>query len=347
MTTPRSTITATLLFGAIMINPALAQIPGPQATMSMGTTPSPTCAFMKKKVSFRNNQISMAGELYIPEGREAQGKLPAIVVAHPAGAVKEQAPASYARGLAAQGFIVLTFDASHQGESGGEPRYLENPFERMEDIRCAIDYLTTLPTVDAQKIGAMGICAGGGYTIATATTDRRIKAVAGVVTTDAGTAMREGWLGGTPVAEQLKLLEAASAQRTAQANGQPTAYGGYVPDAPDSSLPNTMQEAYDYYRTPRAQHPNSVNKVMFTSFNYLFTFAATDRIDTLLTQPLLLISGSKADSFRFSQKFFDLAASRKKELYVIKGATHVDLYDREAPVNEATAKLGSFFKENL
>ena len=191
------------------------------------------------------------------------------------------------------------------------------------------------------------MCAGGGYSIAAATTDRRIKAVAGVSATDAGSAMREGWDGTTPVAEQLKLLEAASIQRTAEANGKHIAYGGYVSNELDRNLPNTMQEAYEYYRTPRAQHPNSVNKVMFTSFIPLFTFSATDRVDTLLTQPLLLIVGSKADSIRFSKRFIDLAASKEKELYVIDGATHIDLYDKPRFVEPAATKLATFFFKKL
>lgn len=308
---------------------------------------APAEPFTKKKVSFRNNQFQMAGELYLPTGYEKLGKLPAIVVVHPAGAVKEQSPADYARRLAAKGLIVLTFDASHQGESGGEPRFVEHPADRIEDIRCAVDYLTTLPFVDSGRIGAMGICAGGGYSIAAATTDRRIKAVAGVSATDAGTAMRDGWLGGAPVSEQIKLLEMASAQRTAEANGQPVAYGPYVPNALDTSLPVTMQEAHEYYRTPRAQHPNSVNKVTLTTFNPLFAFAATDRIDTLLTQPLLLVVGSKSDARRFVDLFHEKAASQDKEIVVIDGATHVDLYDKPQYVEPAAARLAAFFAAKL
>jgi len=344
MRTVFSRLTIASLLGATVIACASAQAAENQAEVS---SPASASSFTKKKVSFKNNQVSMAGELYLPKNYEALGKLPAIIISHPAGGVKEQAPAPYARGLVEKGFIILTYDASHQGESGGEPRYLENPFDRVEDIRCAVDYLTTLPFVDSNRIGAMGMCAGGGYSISAATTDRRIKAVAGVSATDAGSAMRDGWDVPNPVSEQLKLLEAASAQRTAEANGKPIAYGGYVPNELDRNLPNTMQEAYEYYRTPRAQHPNSVNKVMFTSFIPLFTFSATDRIDTLLTQPLLLVAGSKSDAMHFSKKFIDQAASKKKEIYVVKGATHIDLYDKEAPVGEAVAKLGSFFKGNL
>ena len=334
MRTALSRFATTIVLGALMT----AAVPTQAATPDL---------FTKKKVSFKNSTFQMSGELYLPAGYEKLGKLPAIVVAHPAGAVKEQAPASYARGLAAKGLVVLTYDASHQGESGGEPRCVEYPADRIEDIRCAVDYLTTLPFVDSSRIGAMGICAGGGYSIAAATTDRRIKAVAGVSATDAGTAMRDGWLGGTPVAEQLKLLEMASAQRTAEANGQPVAYGPYVPNAPDKNLPNTMQEAYVYYRTPRAQHPNSVNKVTLTTFNPLFNFAATDRIDTLLTQPMLLVVGSKSDARRFTDLFHEKAASKDKALVVIDGATHVDLYDQPKYVDPATARLAAFFAAKL
>lgn len=336
---------AAIFIGAVQAATPLTT-PG-KAAAEATSPPSSTESFTKMKVNFKNNQFKMAGELYLPKNHQAMGKLPAIVISHPAGSVKEQSPSHYAKGLAEKGFVVLTYDASHQGESGGEPRYYESPFDRLEDIRTAVDYLTTLPYVDNNRIGAMGLCAGAGYSIATATTDRRIKAVAGVSTTDAGSAMRDGWDGKNPVSEQLKLLEQASAQRTAEANGQPVAYGGYVPGAPDSSLPNTMQEAYVYYRTPRAQHPNSENKVAFTSFIPLFAYSSTDRIDTLLTQPLLLIAGSKADSIRFSEKFYELAASKKKELYFIDGATHVDLYDIPQYVQPAISKLGEFFAENL
>ena len=125
---------------------------------------------MERKVFFKNNQIEMAGILFLPEGFDENKKQPAIVISAPAGAVKEQSPALYGKKLAQKGFITLVFDTSHQGESGGEPRYLENPTERVEDIRCAIDYLTTLPYVDRERIGAMGICSGGGYSVSAAMT---------------------------------------------------------------------------------------------------------------------------------------------------------------------------------
>jgi len=302
---------------------------------------------MKRQVTFRNNQIDIAAELHLPAGFDEAGSYPAIVGTHPAGAVKEQSPGLYAGKLAEKGFIVLTFDASHQGASGGEPRLVENPFERVEDVRSAVDYLTTLPFLDAGRIGAFGICAGVGYSISAATTDRRIKAVAGVSATDAGSAIREGWDGKLPVSEQIKMLEAVAAQRTAEAKGTAVAYMPYVPETVDENTSVTMREAHEYYRTPRAQHANSCNKVMFTSLDKLLTFSAADRIDTLLTQPLLLVVGSKSDARRYVDTFYAKAASNDKELFVVEGATHVDLYDVPQYVEPAVAKLAAFFSDKL
>jgi len=302
---------------------------------------------MKREVKFRNNQIEISAELYLPPGLDKARSYPAVVCTHPAGAVKEQSPALYAGMLAEHGFVVLTFDASHQGASGGEPRFLEDPFARVEDIRCAVDYLTTLRFVDAGRIGAFGICAGAGYSISAATTDRRIKAVAGVSATDAGSAIREGWDGRLPVSEQLKMLEAVSAQRTAEAKGAAVQYMPYVPETVDEKTSVTMRQAHDYYRTPRAQHPNSPNKVMGTSLDKLLTYSATDRIDTLLTQPLLLVVGGESDARRFVTAFHQKAASHDKELVVIEGATHVDLYDVPQYVQLAVAKLATFFSSKL
>ncbi len=302
---------------------------------------------MRQLVTFKNNQIDIAAELHLPISFDKAGSYSAIVCAHPAGSVKEQSPALYAGMLADRGFVVLTFDASHQGASGGEPRFLENPFERVEDVRSAVDYLTTLPFVDGARIGAFGICAGAGYSISAATTDRRIKAVAGVSATDAGSAIRDGWDGKQPVSEQIKMLEAVAAQRTAEARGAAVQYMPYVPETVDENTSVTMREAHDYYRTPRAQHPNSPNKVMFTSLDRLLAFSAADRIDTLLTQPLLLVVGSKSDARRYVDTFHEKAASNDKELFVVEGATHVDLYDVPQYVELAVAKLADFFSDKL
>lgn len=300
-----------------------------------------------EKVSFKNNNFVMAGILYLPENFDKAGKYPAIICSNAAGAVKEQAAHNYAERLVKHGFVILTFDASHQGESGGEPRYLENPAARVEDIRKAVDYLTTLPFVDNERIGALGICAGAGYSINAAMTDRRIKAVATISATDPGAVMRDGWLGDTPVAEQIELLETVSRQRTAEANGAPPQYGPYVPETIDDSISIvTFREAHDYYRTPRGAHPNSENKVLLTSLDKILGYSSFYLIETLLTQPLLAVAGSASDARYLSERAVD-KANCDKELHLIEGATHVDLYDIPKHVDKAANKLIQFFREKL
>lgn len=147
---------------------------------------------MKSDVKFKNNTILLAGNLYVPSEFDEAKKYPAIVVSHPGGGVKEQAAGLYADKLAELGFVTLAFDASNQGESEGTPRYFEDPYARTEDVRAAVDYLTTLSFVDTDNIGALGICAGGGYTVAVSQTERRIKAVATVSMVDIGSLFGEG-----------------------------------------------------------------------------------------------------------------------------------------------------------
>lgn len=302
---------------------------------------------MKREVTFKNKSMDIAGELHFPPGFDEAKTYPAIVVAHPAGAVKEQSPAFYATRLAAKGLVVLIFDASHQGASGGDPRLLEDPFERVEDVRCAVDYLATLPFVDAKRIGSLGICAGGGYSIHAAATDHRIKAAAGVSASDPGAAIRTGWDGNQPASVTLGMLDMVGAQRTAEAKGGEVQHMPYVPETVDANTGNTFAEAREYYRTPRAQHPNSCNKVRLISLDKLIAFSATDRLDTLLTQPLLIVVGSKSDARHFSDKLFNAAASADKELFVVEGATHVDLYDIPKYVDPAIEKLADFYFTKL
>ena len=300
-----------------------------------------------KKIKFNNKGVEMAGNLFLPEKMEAGKTYPSIVCTCPAGSVKEQSSGLYAQKLAEQGFVALAFDPSHQAESGGYPRYEENPYDRVEDIRSAVDYLTTLPFVDRNRIAAMGLCAGAGYTINAALTDRRIKVVAGVSGTDAGAVIRDGWTGGVSREEKIKFLEMVSEERTAVANGAEPIYGNYVPENVTDDLPVTMKEAHDYYRTPRAQYPTSENKVLLTSMSNIYTFEAFHLMDELLTQPLLMVVGSKSDALYVSERAIERAASKIKELYLIDGATHIDMYDRQPYVDEAVGKITSFLNSNL
>ncbi|MCK0472813.1 alpha/beta hydrolase [Halalkalibacter sp. APA_J-10(15)] len=300
---------------------------------------------MGKSVTFKNGNLNIAGHLYLPEEFEESKKYSGIVVVHPGGGVKEQTAGVYAEKLSKQGFVALAFDASCQGDSEGKPRLLEDPYARVEDVRCAVDYLTTLPYVDQEKIGALGICAGGGYAVAAAPTERRIKAVATVSAVDIGAMFR----GEGNIETQFQTLEAVAKQRTAEANGAEVHFLTYAPDTLeeiDENTPVLMREAYDYYRTPRAQHPNSPNRFRFTSVDKLMAFSAIGQISTYLTQPMLLIVATEAETHAYSEQFYELS-NGPKELFWVEGATHVAMYDIPEYVGQAVPKLTDFFGKNL
>ncbi|OPG97363.1 hypothetical protein B2I21_15965 [Chryseobacterium mucoviscidosis] len=301
---------------------------------------------MKKLVAFKNGQLNMAGNLYLPEGFDESKKYAGIVVVHPGGGVKEQTAGLYAQKLSEQGYVALAYDASHQGESEGEPRLLEDPYVRVEDVRSAVDYVTTLPFVDQEKIGALGICAGGGYAVVAAETERRIKALATVSAVDIGAMFREET---GSIEAQLQTLEAVAKQRTAEANGAESVFQNYVPDSPeafDEHTPSYLRERYEYYRTPRGQHPNSSNRFLLTSVDKILSFSAIDeKISNFLTQPLLIIAGTEAEDTRdYSKQVFELS-NGSKELFWVEGATHISLYDKD--VDRAVPKLTEFFGNNL
>ena len=297
-------------------------------------------------VCFKNGNLKMAGHLYLPAAFDKNKKYPAIITVHPAGGVKEQTSGLYAQKLAEQGYVALAFDASHQGESEGLPRFLEDPTKRVEDIRSAVDYLTTLSYVNQDRIGLLGICAGGGYSLSASQTDRRIKAVAVASAVDMGLTTRTGWDGKLPLSEQVRFLESVAKQRTAEANGAKSVYSNYVPEKIDENTIQDMREAHEYYRTPRAQHPNSTNQMLFTSNDRIMAFDAFSQLGTLLTQPALFIVGTKAGSRWQGELAYKLTNS-PKELFYIDGATHMDLYDGKQYVPQVVTKLKAFFEENL
>lgn len=301
-----------------------------------------------KKVTFPNRGIEIAGNVYLPEDFDASKKYPAIIVGHPAGGVKEQTAGLYAKKLAEKGFLTLAFDASYQGESDGNPRGLEDPAIRVEDFRCAADFLATQPYVDSSKIGAMGICGGGGFAISAAITDHRIKAVAGLSAVDLGRLRREG-LNGTLAASIQARLDAVAEQRIKEVNGGEIKYVPYVPNSLDEipeGAPEMYREGYEYYRTERAAHPNSTNKYVFTSLDKLIAFTAFDNLELLAPRPLLMIAGSRADSLYFSKEAVE-TAKPPKELFIIDGASHIDMYDKPEYVKQAVTKLADFFGEHL
>lgn len=265
------------------------------------------------------------------------------------GGVKEQTSGLYAQQLAKRGFATLAYDASHYGESGGLPRDLENPSDRVQDIRSAIGYLASLPQIDASRIGTLGICAGGGYTLHEAQNDLRVRAVAGVVTYDIGDATRNG-IEGLPVtaSHRTKLMQSVDEQLNKEASGAPVLVEQLLPsrDTLNDSTPNFVREATDYYLTPRGAHPNAHNRYVVTSPGLHIAYYPLEHIDLISPRPVLLIAGEKAETRKFSQQAYD-RSKKPKELIIIPGASHFDLYDKPQFVNPALNKLAEFFSKNL
>ncbi|MFB7957601.1 alpha/beta hydrolase [Streptomyces sp. NPDC056045] len=299
-------------------------------------------------ITFPNGQITMAGNLYLPEGLDRTIRHAAVVVVHPGGGVKEQAAGLYASKLAEQGFVALAFDASFQGDSGGEPHHLEDPYARVEDVRAAVDHLQTLDFVDPERIGALGICAGGGYAVNAAMTDYRIKALTTVSAVNIGTSFRRGWYGTDSDAAAVPTLQAVARQRTAEASrGAEPTYLPYVPAEPDENTPRDLAEASEYYLTPRAQHPNAKNKFLFTrSVSRIFAFDAFHMVEDLLTQPLLVVAGSEAGSLWMSTELHGRARTTK-HLRIVEGGTHMDFYDIPKYVDQAISAATPFFTKHL
>jgi fermentation-respiration switch protein FrsA (DUF1100 family) len=295
------------------------------------------------KVSFPNQLAKMSGTLFVPANIEKGKRYPAIPVAHPFGGVKEQTAGIYARKMAEKGYVTLAFDASHQGESEGYPRDTESPSERMEDIRCAIDYLTTLPIVDHDRIGIMGVCAGGHYAMGVAPTEMRAKAIASVSLWDLGVTARTGWPGES---DRTAMLTEIGNQRTAEARGETIRRDPSLLQEKPPNLPVVIEESYDYYRTPRAQRADSRSVFIFTDYARLMDWNYYWQIETIAPRPVLFIVGTAAATVFMSKAGFDQAAE-PKEWFEVPGATHHQMYDDETSVTQAVGKLGEFFGHYL
>ncbi len=302
----------------------------------------------KRNVTFNAHGLQVAGILNLPVNFEENKKNPAIVCVHPGSSCKDQTAGIYAGKLAELGYVTIAFDASYQGESEGEPRYIEIPAARVEDIRCAVDYLTTLDFVDENRIGVLGVCAGGGYAVNAAMTERRIKAVGTVVGANIGRVYRE-------TLDTIPTLEAVGQQRTAEARGAEPMITNWIPHNQEEREQAGITdidiiEAVDYYTTSRGQCPNSPNKLKFTSLGPVLGFDAFHLAEVLLTQPLQIIIGDKQGgfgSYRDGHELYKKAASEKKDLFILEGVSHYDLYDQPEPVRKAVEKLDAFYRENL
>ncbi|MGC5311825.1 alpha/beta hydrolase [Micromonospora zamorensis] len=303
---------------------------------------------MRTDVTFDSGGMKIAGHLYTPEDGQA-GPRPAIVVGHPASGVKEQAAGLYARRLAEQGFITLAFDAAYQGESDGSPRGLEDPAHRVEDIKSAVSFLTTRPEVDPERIGALGICASGGYVVPASATDHRIKAVATVSSADIGRQFREGADGTQDPAVIQAMLDAAAAARTTEARGAGVGAFPIFPNSVEEARAAGGQhgvEGFEYYCTDRAQHPRSAKEFTLSSIDRIAMFDPFRFVSMIAPRPLLMIVGAEAVTRHMSTEAF-ADAGEPKRLHWIDGATHVGLYDKEEYVGPALVELAGFFTEHL
>ena len=360
MTIAKRSIVAALTTYALLFAPRSAFAEGVLTNTSTPTTPDMSNGadnFYKsdkvtvEKVTFKNKlNMNVVGNLFVPRTLDRSAKSAAIIVGHPMGAVKEQSANLYATKLAERGFVTLSFDLSFWGESDGQPRQTVAPDIYVEDFSAAVDFLGTRPFVGRDRIGVLGICASGGFAVAAAQIDPRMKAVATVSMYDMGAANRNGLKKSVTAEQRKKSLEEAAAQRWVEAEGgRPRYTSGTVHEITEKSNP-IEREFYDFYRTPRGEftpkgsspklttHPTLSSNAAFLNF-YPF-----ERIAEISPRPMLFITGDQAHSKEFSEDAYKRAAE-PKELLIVPGAGHVDLYDRVNLI--PFDKLTAFFTEKL
>ena len=298
------------------------------------------------KVTFKNRYgITLAADLYVP--KNAAGKLSAIAVCGPFGAVKEQASGLYAQTMAERGFLTIAFDPSYTGESSGTPRYVASPDINTEDFCAAVDYLSTRDDVDAERIGIIGICGWGGMALNAAAIDTRIKAAVASTMYDMSRVSANGYFDAMDADQRYELRKQLNAQRTADAKSGTYALAGGVVDPLPDDAPQFVKDYYAYYKTPRGYHERSLNsnngwnKTSALSFINMPILAYSNEIRSAV----LVIHGEKAHSRYFSEDAFKKLQGDNKELMIIPGASHTDLYDRTdiIPFDKITA----FFTEYL
>lgn len=304
-------------------------------------------------VKIRNSDMywDIAADIQFPPGFDKAKQYPAVICAHPIGSCKEQTSGNvYGKALAEAGFVVIAFDRSTQGASGGEPRYIEDPAFAVEDFRHVVDYLVTLPYVDADRIGVLGICGGGGYAINITMTERRIKALASITGVNFGRLCREGFSNYDPIGS----LEAMAAQRTAQMRGEEAKADLFVPESMAAAQQAGITDvdvlgATDYYRN-RCVNDSAGTRALFSHRAVSVGWDAFHLAETLLTTPMIVVIGDIPGGFgayRDGQEIYGRAASKHKELVVVEGASHYELYDQPGPVGKALDKLVPFFKQHL
>ncbi|MBQ4672181.1 alpha/beta hydrolase [Aeromonas dhakensis] len=303
-------------------------------------------------LTYQNLGWQTAADLYLPPDFNEQKRYPAIVSTHPIGSCKEQTAGNvYAKGLAEAGFVVLVPDASFQGASGGEPRFIEDPAIRVSDIRFAVDYLQSLSYVDGDRIGAIGVCGGGAYTIHAGITDHRLKALVSITGVNYGRLIREGFAQFKP----LELAQGIARMRTAQAQGDAKESADLLPASVAAATAAGITdidvlEATEYYKTARGQQPHGATRQLMSFTGAAMGWDAFLHAEVLLTQPLMVVIGDKAGGFgayRDGWEIYGRAASTDKHIVVAEGWSHYDLYDKPEPVAIAMASLVPFFQRTL
>ena len=299
-----------------------------------------------ERVEFKNRfGITLAADMYIP--KNAEGKMPAIAISGPFGAVKEQASGLYAQTLAERGFITLAFDPSYTGESSGEPRYVASPDINTEDFSAAVDFLSIRDDVDPERIGILGICGWGGMALNAAAIDTRIKATVTSTMYDMSRVNANGYFDSMDADQRYALRQKLNAQRTEDArNGSYALAGGVVDPLPDDA-PQFVKDYYAYYKIPRGYHKRSLNSNGGWNVTSALSFINTPLLtySNEIRSAVLMIHGEKAHSLYFSQDAFKKLTGDNKELLIIPGASHVDLYDRTDII--PFDKIEAFFRQYL
>ncbi|EMU6159648.1 alpha/beta hydrolase [Yersinia enterocolitica] len=299
-------------------------------------------------VKYDLHGIQIAANVYTPANYDPAKKYPAVVVAHPNGGVKEQVAGLYAQRLAEHGYITITADAAYQGASGGMPRNVDKPANRIEDIHGMADYISQYPGVDTIRIGLLGICGGGGYSLKAAQTDKRFKALATLSMFDSGLVRRNGYQDSQLSTIQERLKQASDARAKEVATGEITYTGdAQLTDEQIAKLPfDLYRQGFEYYGKTHA-HPNSTFRYTLSSLLDLMSFDAQSNMD-LINQPLLMIAGTKADSRYMTESAFKKATgTQNKELFLIDGATHIETYWVPRYVDQAMSKIDNFFDKNI